>query len=399
MRVLLGVSGGIAAYKAAEIVRAFIKRGDEVRVVMTKGAQEFITPLTLQVVSGNTVGIDLWDASYESEIGHIDLARWPDVVLIAPATANTIAKLAYGMADDLLTTVILATTAPIVVAPAMNTQMYLNKLVRRNIRTLSEAGFHIVEPDSGELACKEVGAGRLPDAPVLLQHVDSVRVPKSLADKHVLITAGPTREHMDPARFISNPSTGKMGFALARAASLMGARVTLVSGPVDLPTPVGVDRVDVIDAQSMHDAVMEVVHESDIAICCAAVADWRPLNPTVNKREKSEFGGTIELERTADILAELGFAYGPGNESGPLVVGFAAESHDVPARGSAKRERKNAHFLIANKIGGENSAFGSDDNEAFFVSESSTEPLLRTSKEAMALVIMQKLAGAIIKRV
>jgi len=186
---------------------------------------------------------------------------------------------------------------------------------------------------------------------------------------------------------------------LARAASLMGARVTLVSGPVDLPTPVGVDRVDVIDAQSMHDAVMEVVHESDIAICCAAVADWRPLYPTVNKREKSEFGGTIELERTTDILAELGLAYGPGNESGPLVVGFAAESHDVPARGSAKRERKNAHFLIANKIGGENSAFGSDDNEAFFVSESSTEPLLRTSKEAMALVIMQKLAGAIVKRV
>jgi phosphopantothenoylcysteine decarboxylase/phosphopantothenate--cysteine ligase len=398
MRVLLGVSGGIAAYKAAEIVRAFITRGDEVRVVMTKSAQEFITPLTLQVVSGNTVGVDLWDATYESEIGHIDLARWPDVVLIAPATANTIAKLAYGMADDLLTTVILATTAPIVVAPAMNTQMYLNKLVRRNIRTLSEAGFHIVEPDSGELACKEVGAGRLPDAPVLLQHVDSVRVPKTLADRHVLITAGPTREHMDPARFISNPSTGKMGFALARAASLMGARVTLVSGPVDLPTPIGVDRVDVIDAQSMHDAVMEVVHESDIAICCAAVADWRPLNPTINKREKAEFGGTIELERTADILAELGLAYGPGNESGPLVVGFAAESHDVPTRGSAKRERKNAHFLIANKIGGENTAFGSDDNEAFFVSETSTEPLLRTSKEAMALVIMRKLASAIMQR-
>jgi phosphopantothenoylcysteine decarboxylase/phosphopantothenate--cysteine ligase len=398
MRVLLGVSGGIAAYKAAEIVRAFTKRGDEVRVVMTAGAQEFITPLTLQVVSGNSVGVELFDATYESEIGHIDLARWPDVVLIAPATANTIAKLAFGMADDLLTTVVLATTAPIVVAPAMNTQMYLNKLVRRNLRTLSEAGFHVVEPDSGELACKEVGAGRLPDAPVLMQHVDSVRVPKTLADKHVLITAGPTREHMDPARFISNPSTGKMGFALARAASSMGARVTLVAGPVDLATPIGVDRVDVIDAQSMHDAVMEVAHETDILICCAAVADWRPLNPTEQKREKSEFGGSIELERTADILAELGLAYGPGNESGPLVVGFAAESHDIESRGSAKRQRKNAHFLIANKIGGQNSAFGSDENEAFFVSETAVEPLVRTTKDAMAMTIMHKLSRAIATR-
>ncbi|MEZ4461768.1 MAG: bifunctional phosphopantothenoylcysteine decarboxylase/phosphopantothenate--cysteine ligase CoaBC [bacterium] len=398
MRILLGVTGGIAAYKSAEIVRAFIKRGDEVRVMMTKSAQEFISPLTLQVLSGNTVGTELFDPTYESEIGHIELARWPDVVVIAPATANTIAKLAAGMADDLLTTVVTATTAPVVVAPAMNTQMYLNKLVRRNIRTLDEAGFHIVDPDSGELACKEVGWGRLPDPDVLLEYVDAVGVAKTLADKHVVITAGPTREHIDPARFISNPSTGKMGFALAKAAAQMGAQVTLVAGPVALKTPSGVDRIDVVDAQSMYEEVMQIANSADAVICVAAVADWRPVNPSQFKREKSEMGDHLTLERTPDTLAELGLAFGPGNESGPLIVGFAAESHDVEERGQAKRKRKNAHLLVANKIGGADNAFGADENEIFFISETQTEKLPRMSKTDVGMQVMQRISKVLATR-
>lgn len=393
MRVVLGVSGGIAAYKAAEIVRALVKRGDEVRVVMTQGAQEFITPMTLQVLSGNPVGTELFDPTYESEIGHIELARWADVVLIAPATANTIAKIANGMADDLLTTVVLATTAPVVVAPAMNTQMYFNRLVRRNLHTLAEAGMSVVEADSGELACKEVGAGRLPDAPVLLAQLDAALTPKILAEKHVVITAGPTREHLDPARFISNPSTGKMGFALAAAAAHMGARVTLVAGPVELETPHGVDRINVVDAQSMYEETVAVVPEADIVICCAAVADWRPKTRFDLKHEKSHVGDAIELERTHDILAELGQAFGPGNESGKLIVGFAAESHDVQERGAAKRIRKNAHLLVANKIGGHDSAFGADDNEAYLISESEILPMPRMSKTEMAKKIMTQIAA------
>lgn len=393
MRVLLGVSGGIAAYKAAEIVRALIKRGDEVRVVMTEAAQAFIPPMTLQVLSGHPVGTELFDPTYESEIGHIELARWAEAVLVAPATANTISKLAHGMADNLLTTVLLATTAPIVVAPAMNTQMYLNPLVRRNLQTLREAGITVIEPDAGELACKEVGPGRLPDADVLLEALDAALRPKTLTDHHVVITAGPTREHLDPARFISNPSTGKMGFALATTAAQMGARVTLIAGPVTLPTPLGVTRIDVVDAQSMYEETMAVVGDATVVICCAAVADWRPQHRSDIKREKSAMGESIALERTPDILAQLGLAFGPGNATGPLIVGFAAESHDVEERGKAKRQRKNAHLLVANRIGGEGGAFGSDDNEAILVAETSVEALPRMSKTALAARIMQRIVA------
>lgn len=392
MHVLLGVTGGIAAYKSAEIVRAFIKRGDDIRVVMTQSAQQFITPMTLQVLSGNPVGTELFDLTYESEIGHIDLARWPDIILIAPTTANTIAKLAAGLSDDLLTTVVCATTAPVVIAPAMNTQMYFNATVQRNIHTLENAGFHIIDPDAGELACKEVGPGRLPDTDVLLDQVDAVIVPKLLAEKTVVITAGPTREHIDPARFISNPSTGKMGFSLARAAAQMGARVTLIAGPVHELTPYGVQRIDVVDAQTMYENVLRIAGESDVVICCAAVADWRPKEASRLKREKSDLNGTIELERTPDTLAELGQAFGPGGAGGPFIVGFAAESHDVEERGRAKRKRKNAHLLVANKIGGADNAFGSDDNEVFVISEHGSERLSRKSKRELGHEIMIRIA-------
>lgn len=361
-KILLGVSGGIAAYKACELARAFKKRGDEVRVVMTKGAQEFVRPLTLQVLTENPVGTTTFDPTYESEIGHIDLARWADVVLLAPATANLIAHMAQGMADDLLTTVLLATTAPVVVAPAMNTQMYFHPAVQTNLKTLLDMPrHHVVDPDEGELACKEVGPGRLPDPEVLLQAVDRALARQVLNGRKVLVTAGPTREYIDPARFISNPSSGKMGYGIAQAARELGASVTLVSGPVDLLPPYGVDVVDVMSAQQMHGEVMKRAESMDYVVMVAAVADWRPAEESATKLEKSAMSKDLQLTRNPDILADLGTRFGPGGqESGPILIGFAAESGDVAQRGRAKMKRKGAHFIVANQIGGKSSAFGAD---------------------------------------
>lgn len=357
MKVLLGVSGGIAAYKAAELVRAFKKRGDEVRVVMTASAQQFITPLTLQVLSGNVVGTELFDLTFESEIGHIDLARWPDVILLAPATANVIGKLANGLSDDLLSTVVSATRAPVVVAPAMNTQMFLNPATQANLLRLEEFGYHVVDPDQGELACREVGPGRLPDAPVLLDCVDGAVAPQLLAGKRVIVTAGPTREHADPARFISNPSTGKMGFALAAAARELGADVVLVAGPSHELTPYGVTRIDIVSAAQMYEVVTAGAANADFVVKAAAVADWRFAEPSDQKRAKSESDAQLQLERTPDILAALGAQEATPR---PYLIGFAAETHDVEARAAAKRKRKNADMIVANSIGGADNAFGAD---------------------------------------
>lgn len=411
MKVLLGVTGGIAAYKAAEIVRALIKRGDEVRVIMSAGAQEFITPLTLQVLSGNTVGTETFDPTYESDIGHIDLARWADVILIAPATANFIARLCAGMSDDLMTTVLLATNAPVVIAPAMNTQMLGHPFVQRNIAMLSaQPGFFVIEPDSGELACKEVGSGRLPDAPILLEGIDRAlaaarnitgQTPQILAGKRVLISAGPTREHIDPARFLSNPSTGKMGFALARAARKMGADVVLVAGPTSLKPPPDIDTVRVTTAREMHAAIMARASSMDFIVMAAAVADWRPKFPSESKQTKSAMTGTLELERNPDILAELGARFGthatpsqtaPDSAPGPMLIGFAAESEDIEARGRAKMLRKGAHMLVANKIGGENSAFAADSSSVVILSENSSLRVGPASKESLAESIWQAVA-------
>lgn len=382
MKVLLGVSGGIAAYKAAEIVRAFKKRGDEVRVMMTAGAREFITPLTLQVLSENTVGTEVFDATYESEIGHIDLARWPDAILLAPATANLIGELAGGLAPDLVTTVVCATTAPVVVAPAMNTQMYLNPAVQRNLLLLEEYGYHVVDPDQGELACKEVGPGRLPDAPVLLDCVDYAFTPKHLAGKRVIVTAGPTREHIDPARFISNPSTGKMGFALARHARLLGADVMLVAGPSALETPYGVSRIDVESAQQMYDVVMAGADKADYIVKAAAVADWRGVETSDRKRAKGDTSPTLELERTPDILATLGEKF--GGASHPYIIGFAAESHDVLERGREKLERKRANMIVANQIGGDKNTFGAEDARVCLITHDGAEWLANEPKRVVA---------------
>ncbi len=390
MNILLGISGGIAAYKACEIVRAFKKRGDDVRAIMTSGAQEFVQPLTLQILTENRVGTETFDPTFESEIGHIDLARWADVVLLAPATANLVARLAAGMADDLLTTVILATTAPVVVAPSMNTQMWYNPLVQRNLRTLQEeADYLVVDPDSGELACKEVGPGRLPDPPVLLDMVDFAAAPKILEGKTVLVTAGPTREYIDPARFISNPSTGRMGYALARAARAFGARVVLVSGPTSLEAPVGVELVEVTSARQMHAAVMAEADASDFIVKAAAVGDFRPRETSEQKVEKGALDERLELERNPDILAELGQEYG-GRADGPLVIGFAAESHDVIERSKAKRQRKGAHMMVANQIGGERSAFGADESQVAVISERGVAEYGPASKDVLAREIWRE---------
>ncbi len=361
-KVVVGVSGGIAAYKACGLVREFIKRGDEVRVVMTRGATEFVRPMTFQALSDQPVGTEVFDEGFESEIGHIDLARWADVVVVAPATANVIARMAHGMADDLLTTVLLATRAPVVVAPAMNTQMWEHPRVQANLEILKETpGYRLVEPDAGELACKEVGPGRLPDAPVLVREVDAALHEGKLEGKKVLVTAGPTWEFIDPARFISNPSSGKMGHRVAAAAWDMGARVTLVRGPVSLDAPYGVEIVEVTEARQMKKAVEARVQEVDYVVMVAAVADWRPRERQEQKKSKAEMTGTLELVRNPDILQGLGERFGPdGEEEGPLVIGFAAESQDVVARGRAKLERKNAHLMVANEIGGPTSTFGAD---------------------------------------
>ncbi len=381
MKILLGITGGIAAYKSAALVRALKKRGDEVRVVMTAGATEFITPLTLQVLSENSVGTDLFDPTFESQIGHIDLARWPDVILVAPATANFIARYANGFCDDLLTTVLAASTSPVLIAPAMNTQMLLKERTQRNIETLRMDGVKIIAPDSGELACKEVGAGRLPDSPILLDAVDAIFFAPILEGKKILIAAGPTREFLDPARFLSNPSTGKMGYALAKEALNFGARVTLVSGPSALPKPSGITFISVLTTEDMFIALTQQAPQNDVIVMAAAPADWKAEVQLEQKEAKVEGEKIVRFVRTKDILKHLGEHK---SDSSPFLVGFAAESHDLLERGKAKRIRKKCDALIANQIGGKNNAFGSDDNQGFVICEDEVVELERDTKTQIA---------------
>ncbi len=394
MNVLLGVTGGIAAYKAPAIARRFVKRDDEVRAVMTEGAREFVQPMTLQVLTEHPVGTEVFDATWEDEIGHIELARWADVVLIAPATADAMARLAHGMADDLLTTIVLATEAPVVVAPSMNTKMWSHPMTQRNVEILvEEAGYRVVAPDSGELACKEVGAGRMPDPPVLVEEAAAAATPDRLAGTDVLVTAGPTREHLDPARLLTNPSTGRMGNAAARAARRLGASVTLVTGPTDLDPPNDIDIVPVASGREMHEAVMMRADEVDMICKAAAVCDWRPRDASRTKLRKEEMEAEIELVRNPDILSELGERFGPNSgdgEEGPLLVGFAAETDDLVDKGRDKLRRKGAHLIVANRIGGDNSAFGADAVEAHLLTRENVTSYGPISKEDLAAEIWKR---------
>ena len=355
--VVLGLSGGIACYKAADLVRALVQRGATVRVVMTAAAEEFITPLTLQTLSGHPVGRGTFDLTRESQIGHIALADGADAVVIAPATANIIGKIAHGIADDLLTTVVLATQAPLLIAPAMNVHMYENPMVRANLERLRDHGIRVIEPGEGSLACGYEGKGRLADTDVLIAETARAVSEPDLDGEHVLVTAGPNREPFDPVRFLSNRSTGKMGFALAAAAWRRGARVSLVAGPTALPTPHGVDRSDVVTAEDMHEAVLDRFAHASIVFMAAAVADYRPAHPAAEKIKKRPGDLTVTLERTVDILSDLG-----AQRDGQLLVGFAAETESVDSNAQRKLRDKGIDLIVANDVAGADTGFGVDTN-------------------------------------
>ena len=357
-RLLLGVTGGIAAYKSADLVRRLKEIGADVQVAMTPAATHFVGPLTFQAVSGRPVRLELLDPNAEAGMGHIELARWADLLLIAPASADFIARLAHGFANDLLSTLCLATDRPIAVAPAMNRLMWRNPATRENCRILTQRGIRLWGPAAGEQACGEVGEGRMLE-PLQLRDaaIAHFTTDGSLRDLKVLITAGPTREDIDPVRFISNRSTGRMGFAVADAAACAGARVTLVSGPVSLPTPPDVERIDVASAQEMYDVVMSRATAADIFIATAAVADYRPAARTEHQIKKTQETFTLTLERNPDILATVAAL-----DHGPFTVGFAAETRNVLEYAEDKRRRKQLDMIAANQVGVPGSGFESEQN-------------------------------------
>jgi phosphopantothenoylcysteine decarboxylase / phosphopantothenate---cysteine ligase len=348
-RVLLGVTGGIAAYKAPELVRRLVERGCEVQVVMTRGAREFVGPLTFQAVSGRRVRDDLWDPAAEAAMGHIELARWADVVVVAPATANFMGTLAAGLGGDLLSTVCLATTAPIVLAPAMNQAMWANPAVQANRGLLEARGIRFLGPAAGDQACGETGPGRMLEptdiAAALLDLPGKLRL-QSLAGLKIVITAGPTREPIDPVRYITNRSSGKMGFAVAAAAREAGANVVLVAGPVALPTPANIKRIDVETAEQMFERVHEQIADADVFIACAAVADYRPQSASAQKIKRSAAEMDLALVRSPDTLASVAAL-----PKAPFTVGFAAETNDVAAHAREKLEKKRIDMIAANRVG------------------------------------------------
>ena len=386
-RILLGVSGGIAAYKSAELVRRLREAGAEVRVVMTAGAMRFITPLTLQALSGQPVRTEVFDAVAEAAMGHIELARWADAVLIAPASANTLARLAQGLADDLLSTLCLATRAPLLVAPAMNQAMWDNPATQANIATLRERGVRICGPGSGSQACGETGPGRMLEPQELAAELAKTFATGALTGLRVLITAGPTREAIDPVRYISNRSSGKMGYAVAQAAHEAGAEVVLVSGPVSLPAPAGVRRVLVESARQMHAAVHEALDGADIYIGAAAVADYEPATVAPHKIKKCSETMTLDLVRAPDILATVAAL-----ERRPFVVGFAAETQDVEANARAKLEGKRLDMIAANRVG-DGIAFDQDENALLLLWRGGREDLATSGKLELARRLVARIAS------
>ena len=383
-RVVLGITGGIAAYKAAELTRLLVKAGIVVDVVMTDAATHFVTPTTFQALSGRPVLTNLWDSGAANAMGHIDVSRGADAILVAPASADFLAKLAHGHADDLLTTLCLARECALLVAPAMNRQMWANGATQRNVAQLVQDGVVVLGPDTGELACKENGEGRMLEADALFAALVASRQPKVLARKRVLLTAGPTFEAIDPVRGITNASSGKMGFAMARAAAEAGAVVTLVAGPTAMETPAGVTRVDVTSAAQMADAVMRHVEHADIFIAVAAVADYAPETTADKKLKKSASLLTLNLRPTVDILATVAARSKP-----PFCVGFAAESHEVLSQAEDKRKRKKLPLLIANRV---QDAVGSDDNEVALLDDDGAHPVPRMHKLALARRLISEIA-------
>lgn len=385
--VVLGVTGGIAAYKSAELLRLLVKAGAEVHVVMTRSAQEFITPLTFQTLSGNPVHTELFNLIQEQDIGHISLADRADLLLVAPATANLVGKVANGIADDLLTTTMMASKAKVLLAPAMNSNMWSNPIYRANQDKLEQFGYHFIEPAYGELACGWQGQGKLPDPQDIFNAAQALLCRDDLSGRTVLVTAGPTREEIDPIRFLSNYSSGKMGYAIAAAASNRGARVILVSGPVNLPAPRGVETIPVASAQDMHRAVMEQAVDADIIIKAAAVADFRPVTRGEQKLKKGRSDSmVIELQRNPDILAELGQKKGSR-----ILVGFAAETEELLKHAREKLEQKNLDMIVANDVTQEGAGFNGDTNIVrFLMADGVVEELPQMSKEAVAEALLDR---------
>lgn len=386
-QILLGVTGGIAAYKSADLVRRLRDAGAEVRVVMSHGALAFITPLTFQAVSGNPVHTELLDEAAEAGMGHIELARWADTVLVAPATANFIARLAHGLADDLLSTICLATAAPVVLAPAMNQQMWTNLATRANCATLEQRGVRLIGPASGAQACGDTGPGRMVESSELVSAL-AASGESALAGRHVLVTAGPTYEDIDPVRFIANRSSGRMGFAIAQAAREAGARVSLVAGPVALETPQGVERTDVRSAQEMYAATLDLAAAADVFISVAAVADYRPVRPAAQKLKKGLPRQKIELVANPDIVSAVAAL-----EQGPLTVGFAAETEKLKEHALEKLSRKRLDMIAANRVGQAGSGFESDQNEILLLTPSGEQNLGKGSKRKLAQLLIQAVAS------
>jgi phosphopantothenoylcysteine decarboxylase / phosphopantothenate---cysteine ligase len=384
--IVVGVTGGIAAYKAAEVVRLLVQKGAAVRVIMTAGACQFITPLTLQTLSNHPVSTSLFDLTQESEIGHIRLADGADAVLVAPATANLVGKLAHGLADDLLSTVLLATRAPLLVAPAMNVHMFENAAVQGNLQLIAERGARVIAPAVGSLACGYEGAGRLPDPAVLVEEVARAVSAADFAGQRVLVTAGPNREPLDPVRFISNRSTGRMGYALAAAAWRRGAEVTLVSGPTSLPDPHGVRTLRVGTAAEMHRAVRAEARGASVLLMAAAVADYRPAKVAPQKIKKGQGGRSIELERTVDILGDLP----PSRRR--LVVGFAAETEDVVENAQRKLREKRLDLVVANDVSRGDAGFEVETNAVTLIDAAGSQEIDLASKEEVAERILDRVS-------
>ena len=386
--VILGVTGSIAAYKAANLASMLKKQHADVQVIMTKNATQFINPITFESLTGNKCLVDTFDRNFQFQVEHVALAKRADLAIVAPATANIMAKLAHGLADDMLTTTLLACRCPKLIAPAMNTRMYENPVTQDNMDLLRKYGFRIIEPAVGHLACGDTGAGKLPPETLLLECIlDEIAMEKDMKGLHVLITAGPTMEAIDPVRFISNHSTGKMGYALARVCRRRGAEVTLVSGKTNLEAPYGVTLVPVTSAQDMFEAVSSRAKEQDLIIKAAAVADYRPVTVAENKIKKSPGDMSIALERTTDILAWLG----EHRQEGQVLCGFAMETEHMVEHAKEKLTRKHVDMIAANNVKVAGAGFGTDTNVVTLITEDGAEELAKMSKEEVASRIVDAL--------
>lgn len=386
--VVLGVTGSIAAYKIANLASALVKLGADVNVIMTENATNFINPITFETLTGNKCLVDTFDRNFQFNVEHVSLAKKADVFMVAPASANVIGKIANGIADDMLTTTIMAARCPKIISPAMNTNMYENIIVQDNIRKLAGYGFEIIDPANGYLACGDTGAGKMPEPEILMQYIiKAVAFDKDLEGKNVLVTAGPTQEAIDPVRFITNHSTGKMGYSIAENCARRGANVTLVTGPVSITPPLFVDVVKVVSAADMAEAVKSRADKQDIIIKTAAVADYKPTNPATEKIKKKDGDSTIELERTEDILAYLG----THKSENQFICGFSMETENMLENSRAKLDKKNVDMIVANNLKVSGAGFGTDTNVVTIITKDECKELEIMSKADVADAIVSEI--------